>query len=139
MLYLNARLIYVYMDNDGAGGVYYGLAFLCYALYTMMPRPYVTQWRNWNTYIFVLPMACGLIVDAAHQIPGLTRIDTHIWNTKVVNAFDLMVIIDSGLVFAFLFTLAFRGVISIYRCYWLCAAGVACICLHLVMRIPSLL
>merc|ERR1712232_79857 len=123
----------------GTENFYFGLGLLLYALYTMVPNPFKTEWWNGNTYIFILPMSLGVILDAVHQIPGYTTIGTTAWNSKIVTLFDLLVIMDSGLIFAFLFTLAFRGVISIYQCYWLCAAGVGCICVHLGLRIPILL
>ena len=93
--------------------------------------------RNGNTYVFVLPMALGLSVDALFQLPSFQCIvgdDGACWNVDVITQLDLLCVLLVGLVIAFSFTLAFRGMLDIRRCYWGSAVVVYVIVAYLIAR-----
>jgi len=122
----------------------WSIATLIYALKYFLPHPSELEWKNGNTYVFVLPMAMGLTVDAFYQLPILqchhrynittynndndndtTTTTTNIcWNEDVITQLDLLYVLLSGLLVAFVFTLAFRGVLGVKKCYWGAAAVV---------------
>lgn len=119
-----------------------GLAVL-YAIQFFLPRIQDTEWRNGNTYVFVLPMAGGIMIDAFFQLPVLRCRERNLnnfsaelacWNKDVVIEFDLLCVLLAALVVAFLFTLAFRGTFDIRRCYWGSAMVVHSICIYLVVK-----
>jgi uncharacterized membrane protein len=56
----------------------------------------------------------------------------HCWNKEVIAQIDLLWVLLSGLVVAFAFTLAFRGVVGIKSCYWGAAIVVHGIVVHLI-------
>lgn len=95
------------------------------------------EWKNGNTYIFVLPMAGGILADAMFQLPQC-QMDTSdgnkCWNETIVDEMDLLCVLLSALVVAFVFTLAFRGTLGIRMCYWGSAAIVHGICIYLLMK-----
>jgi hypothetical protein len=96
--------------------------------------PREVDWFNGNTYVFVLPMAIGLTVDALFQLPICLCINNHCWNEEVIAQIDLLWVLLSGLVVAFAFTLAFRGVVGIKSCYWGAAIVVHGIVVHLIAK-----
>jgi len=119
---------------------------LIYALKYFLPHPSEIEWKNGNTYVFVLPMAMGLTIDALYQLPILqchhrynndnditaTNTNTICWNEDVITQLDLLYVLLSGLLVAFVFTLAFRGVLGVKQCYWGAAAVVHWIMFWLV-------
>ena len=113
----------------------WGCFAILYAIRYFLPRIHETEWRNGNTYVFVLPMASGIIADAIFQSPLLQcRNESSCWNKDVVNEVDLLCVLLSALVVAFVFTLAFRGTLGIRKCYWGSAFVVHSICLYLVVK-----
>lgn len=112
----------------------WGCFAILYAIQYFLPRIHETEWRNGNTYVFVLPMASGIIADAIFQIPLLQCSESSCWNNDIVSEVDLLCVLLSALVVAFVFTLAFRGTCSIQKCYWGSAFVVHSICLYLVMK-----
>lgn len=103
-------------DADAIDWVWSCVA-LSYAIRYFVPRPADLDWRNGNTYAFVIPMALGLTADATMQLPVLQCYGDLCWNADIITQFDLLCILLSGLVIAFVFTLAFRGVLGIRNCY----------------------
>ena len=84
--------------------------------------------------VFVIPMAIGLTVDALFQLPMLSQGDQLRWNEDVITQVDLLWILLVGLIVAFLFTLAFRGVLGIRKCYWMAAILVHVIVIYLIVK-----
>jgi len=156
--YLSARIVWNHMRwvrwskySGNADGVSFGVldwawgcAALLYAIKHFLPRIQETEWRNGNTYVFVVPMASGIIADAVFQLPlvqcqmmkadsdGIAR--NSCWNRNAVNETDLLCVLLSALFVAFMFTLAFRGTLDIKRCYWGSAAVVHGICWYLFIK-----
>ena len=92
------------------------------------------DWTNGNIHVFVLPMAVGLAADAMFQLPILQCNEETCWNESVVTQLDLLCVLLSGLVIAFTFTLAFRGVLGVRSCYWGVALAVHSIVAYLVVK-----
>ena len=121
----------------------WGCFALLYAMRYFLPI-HEMEWHNGNTYVFVLPMAAGIIADALFQLPWLQcqMIDAdpdgivrdYCWNENVVNETDLLCVLLSALIVAFVFTLAFRGMLGIKTCYWGSAAVVHAICCYLIFK-----
>jgi len=115
----------------------WGSVLLRYAWSKFIPSKTV-DWTNGNTWIFIVPMALGLSVDALMQLPGIqctsTEFGTACWNDDIVTQLDLLWILLSGLVIAFVFTVAFRGVMSVKHCYWGAALVVWLIVGHLASK-----
>ena len=112
----------------------WGCFAILYAIRYFLPRIHETEWGNGNTYVFVLPMASGIIADAIFQTPLLQCSASSCWNKNVVTEVDLLCVLLSALVVAFVFTLAFRGTLGIRKCYWGSAFVVHSICLYLVVK-----
>ena len=113
----------------------YGCSAVIYATIYFLPQFHNIDYKNGNTYIFMIPMGCGLFVDAVFQLPLLqchthhhsysnndNNTDDHegvvCWNTNIITQLDLLLVLLSGLIVAFAFTLAFRTVLPIKHCYW---------------------
>jgi hypothetical protein len=112
----------------------WGMSALIYAMTKFIPSPRDLDLSNGNTWIFVGPMAIGLTVDALFQIPMLSQGDQLRWNEDVITQVDLLWILLVGLVVAFVFTLAFRGVLGIRKCYWMAAILVHTIVIYLIIK-----
>eukprot|EP00571_Detonula_confervacea_P004474 CAMPEP_0172325478 /NCGR_PEP_ID=MMETSP1058-20130122/54158_1 /TAXON_ID=83371 /ORGANISM="Detonula confervacea, Strain CCMP 353" /LENGTH=310 /DNA_ID=CAMNT_0013042035 /DNA_START=83 /DNA_END=1015 /DNA_ORIENTATION=+ len=112
----------------------WGCIALCYAVKYFLPRRRDVDWTNGNTYIFVVPMAVGLTADAVFQLPILQSIGETCWNDDVITQLDLLCVLLSGLVVAFVFTLAFRGVLGLRKCYWSAALVVHGIVAYLISK-----
>jgi hypothetical protein len=112
----------------------YGCSAVIYATIYFLPQFHNIDYKNGNTYIFMIPMGCGLFVDAVFQLP-LLQCHPHsyyttnnnnnntegvvvCWNINIITQLDLLLVLLSGLVVAFAFTLAFRTVLPIKHCYW---------------------
>jgi hypothetical protein len=118
-----------------------GISAVLYATNHFVPRVADVDWHNGNTYVFVLPMALGLSVDAFFQLPAFQCIvgdgyggGTPCWNEDVITQLDLLCVLLTGLIVAFSFTLAFRGMLDIRRCYWGSAVVVYVIVAYLIAR-----
>ncbi len=138
--YLSARLCWntisgnaIFNNNDALNWIW-GISALCYAIKKFVPNPRDVDLTNGNTWVFVIPMAAGLTVDALFQLPLLQCNDGLCWNRDVITQIDLLWILLSGLVVAFVFTLAFRGVLGIRRCYWGAAGVVHAIVAYLIAK-----
>ena len=112
----------------------WGISVLCYAIIKFVPSPHGMDLTNGNTWVFVIPMAAGLIVDALFQLPMLQCKDSLCWNEDVITQLDLLWVLLSGLIVAFVFTLAFRGVLGIRNCYWGAALVVHAIVAYLIVK-----
>lgn len=120
-------------DNDALNWIW-GISALCYSVMKFVPRPRDVDLTNGNTWVFVIPMAAGLTVDSLFQLPFLQFNDGLCWNEDVITQIDLLWVLLSGLVVAFVFTLAFRGVLGIKRCYWGAALVVHAIVAYLIAK-----
>lgn len=112
----------------------WGMSALLYAMTKFVPLPRDLDLSNGNTWIFVIPMAIGLTVDAMFQLPMLSQGGQLRWNEDVITQIDLLWILLVGLVVAFVFTLAFRGVLGIRKCYWMAAILVHAIVIYLIIK-----
>lgn len=97
--------------------------------------PLQADYWNGNTFVFVLPMWIGFSVDAFHQFPTWSY-DKFVvldwdrvrhWNESRVNETYLLWTLVNALQIAFMFTVAFRGKLSIQTCYWVAAVQVGCL------------
>lgn len=138
--YLSARLCWntisgnaTFNNNDALNWIW-GMSALCYAIRKFVPSPRDVDLTNGNTWVFVVPMAAGLTADALFQLPILQCNDGLCWNEDVITQIDLLWVLLSGLVVAFVFTLAFRGVLGIRRCYWGAALVVHVIVAYLIAK-----
>lgn len=138
--YLSARLCWNTVsdsdavNNNDALNWIWGISALCYAIIKFVPSPRNVDLTNGNTWVFVIPMAAGLTADALFQLPLLQCNDGLCWNQDVITQIDLLWVLLSGLVVAFVFTLAFRGVLGIRRCYWGAASVVHAIVAYLIAK-----
>ncbi|KAL7451645.1 hypothetical protein ACHAWC_003473 [Mediolabrus comicus] len=112
----------------------WGISALIYAMTKFVPNPRDLDLSNGNTWLFVIPMAIGLTVDAFFQLPMLSQEDQLRWNEDVITQVDLLWILLVGLIVAFVFTLAFRGVLGIRKCYWMAAILVHAIVIYLIVK-----
>eukprot|EP00984_Skeletonema_dohrnii_P035766 scaffold35931_cov172-Skeletonema_dohrnii-CCMP3373.AAC.2 len=133
--YLSARTCWnTLANNNDALNWIWGISALCYAIIKFIPNPRDVDLTNGNTWVFVIPMAAGLTVDALFQLPLLQCNDGLCWNEDVITQIDLLWVLLSGLVVAFVFTLAFRGVLDLRRCYWGAALVVHAIVAYLIAK-----
>ena len=121
-------------NTNNASNWIWGISAVCYAIIKFVPSPSDVDLKNGNTWVFVFPMAAGLTVDALFQLPLCQCNDSLCWNEDVITQIDLLWVLLSGLVVAFVFTLVFRGVFGIRRCYWGAALVVHVIVAYLVAR-----
>ena len=141
-LFWNTMNIHAIFGDSKAGGLLqnfvldwvFGCISVAYALNYFIPCAKDVDWTNGNTYVFVVPMAIGLSCDALFQLPILQCRDDLCWNADVVDQLDLLVVLLSGLVVAFVFTLAFHGVLGIRKCYWSSALVVHGIVVYLILK-----
>jgi len=136
----------------------YGCGAVLYATIYFLPRFSSIDWMNGNTYIFMIPMGCGLFVDALFQLPIIQCHHHHhhhhhhsnsgnsinnnnedeeevvCWNSNIITQLDLLLVLLSGLIVAFAFTLAFRNVLTVRHCYWYSALVVHGIVGYLIMK-----
>lgn len=115
-------------------GWLFGCISVAYAMNYFLPRKKDIDWANGNNYVFVIPMAIGLLCDTLFQLPILQCHDELCWNIDVVDQLDLLCVLLSGLVVAFVFTLAFHGVFGLRKCYWCSAMVVHGIVVYLVQK-----
>ena len=132
-----------YTDHR-VGDWIWGIGCMYYATKNFIPHPIRhVDLSNGNTWVFVIPMAAGLTADALFQLPAFQCIGTTTtttnndnikmcWNDDAITQLDLLWVLLSGLVVAFVFTLAFRGVFRIQTCYWGAALVVHGIVAHLI-------
>jgi len=113
------------------------LLFL-YTNYHFLPRH--ADYFNGNTWVFVIPMFLGFNIDTFMQFPefDMKTITTnpnwdgaHNWNQNRVNETYLLLTLLCALQIAFMFTVAFRGRMSIKYCYWIAAIEVGLLCMRL--------
>jgi len=157
--YLNLRLIHqfgwmdfskimAWKDNEEQqllsqlfiGRLFFSLILVRYnSVYFL---PFDANFKNGNTWIFIIPMCIAVNIDTYFQFPSFDnsfewmekleaweRVDN--WNTNVINVPYLLLILFSALQIAFLFTIAFRGHIHIKTCYWIAAGVVGMLCIPL--------
>lgn len=91
---------------------------------------------NGNTWVFVYPMFLGFSVDACHLFPtSLTEEGrwnkSRDWRQNRVDENYLLWTLWNALGIAFMFTVAFRGHMSIKTCYWIAAVLVGILCIGL--------
>jgi hypothetical protein len=122
------------LNNYDASNWIWGTSALWYAIIKFVPSPRDVDLTNGNTWVFVIPMAAGLTIDALFQLPLCQCNDSKCWNEDVITQIDLLWVLLSGLVVAFLFTLAFRGVLGIRSCYWGAALVVHAIVAYLIAK-----
>ena len=138
--YLSARICWNTISNrattssEDFSSWIWGIAAFCYAIIHFVPDPRNCDLTNGNTWVFVVPMAAGLSVDAFFQLPISQCSNGICWNDDVITQIDLLWVLLSGLVVAFVFTLAFRGVLGIRRCYWGAALVVHAIVAYLIAK-----
>ena len=113
MTYANLRLAQPWMPTI----VYYpALAFL----WTQF-LPFNSDFKNGNTWIFVIPMFIGVSLDMAQSLV----MEHHCGLPSLVSVRWLLGVQMSAMGMAFAFTLAFRGIVSIRRIYFGAAFFVA--------------
>ena len=153
MGYLNLRLLHQHFLRDwdiNAIQLAFCMVLLVYNLNFFCPKFHKrVDWTNGNTWVFVFPMWLGLSCDTLHQIPSwrndsnsntnLLDIDldwdrVKRWNNHGVNVPYIVLTMFCTLQVAFLFTLAFRGYVTIQTCYWTAAAVVAILCYGLYIN-----
>ena len=121
-------------NNNDALNWIWSISALCYSIMKFVPSPHDVDLTNGNTWIFVIPMAAGLTLDSLFQLPLFQSNDGLFWNEDVITQIDLLWVLLSGLIVAFVFTLAFRGVLGIQRCYWGAALVVHAIVAYLIAK-----
>lgn len=145
--YLNIRLLHEWQWFLGRESILFPLILFMYTNYHFFP--FNSDYSNGNTWVFVLPMFLGFNIDTFKQFPvmdfkalsveslksSLTNArwhHVHEWNTERVDETYLLLTLLCALQIAFMFTVAFRGRMSIQRCYWIAAAEVTLLCIRLV-------
>jgi len=114
MHYTNVRLSFPWMPL-----FLYNL-LLCVVWYQFIP--FQSNFRNGNTWIFVIPMFLGISVDLGQSVFRKQVCDN---TTDLVSWRWLLGVHLSAMLMAFAFTLAFRGMIRIQIIYFGAAACVA--------------
>lgn len=136
--YLNIRLVHEWQWILGNESLVFPLLLSFYTSYHFFPRQ--TDYFNGNTWVFVIPMFIGFSTDTFMQFPKLDKgmlisdrnwNDVNDWNKNRVNETYLLLTLLCALQIAFMFTLAFRGLISIRFCYWIAAVQVGLLCIRL--------
>jgi len=152
--YLNLRLVHQWEWIWKCESVIFPLILLCYTNYHFFPLQ--PDFANGNTWVFVMPMFIAFNIDTFHQFPALNitkafdgdnvfssimklpKIDifewerVHKWNDDRINEAYLLLTMLCTLQAAFMFTVAFRGRMSIKSCYWIAALEVGLLCLPLI-------
>jgi hypothetical protein len=136
--YINARILQLLMASMAWDGAM-SLVPCCFIVFTcrrMIPDPWTLDYRNGNTFCFVLPMVLSVMGDCGMTTymewrNGMNGTTTCRW----LSLRALAVVQFAGLMIAFLFTLAFRSnkrkkasataiSMSIRPLYYVTAAGV---------------
>lgn len=150
--YLNLRLIHHWKWIWKTESLFFPVLLFIYTNYNFFPTQFYTDYSNGNTWVFVIPMFVGFNIDSTRQFPILEIKDTvesssitsfssvlenlnwdnvHQWNLYTINETYLLLTLFSALQVAFMFTLAFRGRMSIKSCYWIAALVVGLLCIRL--------
>jgi len=128
--YINFRLVHSWILNKES--ILFPCLLLVYTIYFFSPLG--SNFSNGNTWVFVLPIFFGLMVDCCNQFPifrmkTISVLDSdwsrvHEWNATKINESYLLLTLLCTLQIAFMFTFAFRGKMSIQNCYWIAALQV---------------
>lgn len=136
--YLNIRLVHEWQWILGNESLLFPILLFIYTNYHFFPRKF--DYSNGNTWVFVIPMFVGFSTDTFMQFPKNKTLtfnndgnwnDVNEWNQNRVNETYLLLTLFCALQIAFMFTLAFRGLMSIHICYWIAAAQVGLLCIRL--------
>jgi hypothetical protein len=119
VLYVNVRLAWA-AQGWPLGARPYGVA--C-ALLAAKLAP-TKAFDNGNTFVFVVPIFCGVGLDAARQVRCVAS-DECAWNAEVATLRTVAAVQFVALLVSFAFTLGFRGYIRLARLYALSAGAVA--------------
>ena len=164
--YLNLRLVHQWQwtvplfHNDES--FIFPIVLLLYTNYYFFP--FRLDYKNGNTWFFIVPMFVGFNIDSMHQFPRIDSFgdklnnilmstsishfkdnitvfsscvnytnwdDVHHWNQNKVNESYLLLTLLCALQIAFMFTVAFRGWMSIRYCYWIAVIEVGMLCVRL--------
>jgi hypothetical protein len=117
VLYVNVRLAWA---CDLLGARVYGVA--C-ALLAARLAP-TKAFDNGNTFVFVVPIFCGVGLDAVRQLRCIVGNECA-WNAEVATLRTVAAVQFVALLVSFAFTLGFRGYIRLARLYALSAGAVA--------------
>jgi len=117
VLYVNVRLAWA---CDLLGARLYGVA--C-ALLAARLAP-TKAFDNGNTFVFVVPIFCGVGLDAVRQLRCIAAQECA-WNAEVATLRTVAAVQFVALLVSFAFTLGFRGYIRLARLYALSAGAVA--------------
>ena len=143
--YLNIRLVHEWQWILGKESLLFPVLLFLYTNYHFFPRN--PDWFNGNTWVFVFPMFLGFGTETLMQFPSiewhksvdgaLASLDfnwdaVHKWNKDRVDETYLLLTLLCALQIAFMFTIAFRGRMSIKICYWLAALEVGFLCIRLI-------
>ena len=112
VLYVNVRLA----GPDLLGARVYGVA--C-ALLAAKLTP-TKAFDNGNTFVFVVPIFCGVGLDAVRQLRCIAAQECA-WNAEVATLRTVAAVQFVALLVSFAFTLGFRGYIRLTRLYALSA------------------
>ena len=114
------------------------ISFCCLRMYFPW-KP--LDWTNGNTYCFVVPMMVGVfgdyVVTMTHYENNLLSL-SHTDQDNWLSVRELLVVQWSGLIIAFLFTLAFRKHISIRWLYWIASIAVNLMTVVGILRAANL-
>jgi hypothetical protein len=135
--YLNIRLVHQWQWVLGHESLLFPFLLFLYTNYHFFPRQ--ADYFNGNTWVFVIPMFIGFNVDTLMQFPDMDKTflanpnwnNVHNWNKDRVNETYLLLTLLCALQIAFMFTIAFRGRMSIKYCYWIAAIEVGLLCVRL--------
>ncbi len=138
--YLNLRLVHEWgwLSLFGNESMLFPVVLFLYTNYHFFPR--TLDYANGNTWVFVIPMFVGFNIDTWKQFPSFKNGDhdiifnwgdVHHWNHHRVDETYLLLTLLCALQIAFMFTVAFRGRMSIKTCYWIAAAEVGLLCIRL--------
>lgn len=119
VLYVNVRLAWA-AQGWPLGARFYGVA--C-ALLAAKLAP-TKAFDNGNTFVFVVPIFCGVGLDAARQVRCVAA-GACAWNAEVATLRTVTAVQFVALLVSFAFTLGFRGYIRLARLYALSAGAVA--------------
>ena len=117
VLYVNVRLAWA---CDLLGARFYGVA--C-ALLAAKLTP-TKAFDNGNTFVFVVPIFCGVGLDAVRQLRCIVGQECA-WNAEVATLRTVAAVQFVALLVSFAFTLGFRGYIRLARLYAVSAGAVA--------------
>jgi len=144
--------------NNGWISLLFPIGLLFYQTHQFFPLH--LDYCNGNTYVFVIPMWIGLLVDCIHQFPVIGKIDrssmvlllhwrdnmssiqsqlnssevwekVNYWNENIVDVHYLILTLLCALQVAFMFSVSFRGHLDIRICYWIAALVVGFLCIRL--------